>query len=772
MPSEYDENMAFEADVRRAAEAIWRMAPGECQPEHYSSDAVIRELDGMARLRDLTHLLMVTVSRKLDKLKTDVKKLDAAEKIELKRGIPVAKWLITKYQLDAEHVGYARDRNVKVLTLSQFRNRFFDGRKYIQQRRAAAFGSARNLSDGSITISENEYVPLPIVRQSGRLVVGSGAAKGNDDDITVADIASAIIEGARIVLVAPFGSGKSLTLREVFFRIAAPYLKDEDVPVPVAINLRDHWGALYADEILERHARSIAFTPREDIVTAWRAGIAAMLIDGFDEVASQVLAGADKVNFMRQARLEALQATKDLVMNTPSGVGVFVCGRDHYFDDERELVHALGLEGQTYIILRLGEFTESQAMAFVKRHGVQTPLPDWLPRKPLLLGYLAHRKLLPEVFKIESDRGYGYAWDTFLYTICEREAQHGRAVMDPATLRRVLERLAAQVRRTSSGTGPITSVDLAEAYKAETGQPAGEGVLMQLQRLPGLTQREQDPGARSFIDEDLLASLQGSALARFLLERHDASIATGWLDVLSVKGIATAAYLLRKQGADSSTIVSAGLLSADASDSQLQADCFMIAQELAREDGVLDCRGTALDEAVLGDVDLEEIQINGITVTNCAIHEVSLGSRGAASTIRFRDCLIRTVRGVAAASGLPPGMFDSCDIDKFDDVSTNAAVLRSAQSAPMKALLTILRKLYVQAGGGRRVAALKRGIPQQDVLENVDDVLQILASEGLVSITSDIAHPVRRQSARVWRILDQMSVSNDPIVLRVLALDN
>jgi hypothetical protein len=53
---ETQERMRFEDDVRRVAEAIWSLQPGECQPEHYTNDPKINELDGLARLRDVIHL--------------------------------------------------------------------------------------------------------------------------------------------------------------------------------------------------------------------------------------------------------------------------------------------------------------------------------------------------------------------------------------------------------------------------------------------------------------------------------------------------------------------------------------------------------------------------------------------------------------------------------------------------------------------------------------------------------------------------------------------
>lgn len=222
MPSEYEENMAFEAEVRSVAEAIWGLPPGECQPAHYTSNPVLHELDGIARLRDVTHVLMVTVSRKLEKTKDDVKKLNAAEKIEGKDGTPISKWFVTKHQLEAEHVKHARLHNVKVLTLTQFRNRFFDGREYVQKRRVAAFGSARNLENGTIQFGENEYVPLPIIEIHDETLT-SPPTGSKTTTWGIQQIHKALSEGEILLLVAPFGAGKSLTVREVFLDLASSF---------------------------------------------------------------------------------------------------------------------------------------------------------------------------------------------------------------------------------------------------------------------------------------------------------------------------------------------------------------------------------------------------------------------------------------------------------------------------------------------------------------------------------------------------------------------
>lgn len=63
------DNMEFEAEARRVVEALFGARPGECQPEHYVDSGPLRELDGLLRLRDVSHLMMVTTSTKLQKNK-------------------------------------------------------------------------------------------------------------------------------------------------------------------------------------------------------------------------------------------------------------------------------------------------------------------------------------------------------------------------------------------------------------------------------------------------------------------------------------------------------------------------------------------------------------------------------------------------------------------------------------------------------------------------------------------------------------------------------
>ena len=83
--------MEFEAEARRVLEALFGASPGSCQPEHYVQDGPLRELDGLLRLRDVSHLIMVTTSTKLLKIKEDLRKLEIAARLEEKTAPAVAK---------------------------------------------------------------------------------------------------------------------------------------------------------------------------------------------------------------------------------------------------------------------------------------------------------------------------------------------------------------------------------------------------------------------------------------------------------------------------------------------------------------------------------------------------------------------------------------------------------------------------------------------------------------------------------------------------------
>lgn len=693
-------------------------------------------------------------------------------------------WMITERQLDAEHINHARKANVTCLTLEQLRRRFFDGRDYIVTRGRATFGSARNLRDDSASIPVGEYVPLPMHAEPKAplgIIPRGLVAK----DVSIEWIAERLSAGEVIVLTAPFGAGKSLTTREVFFQLTEKQNVDSSATVPVVLNLREHWGQNDSEEMLDRHSRKIGFEKRRELFSAWRAGMVSLLLDGFDEVGSQVVANRDNRKFLAEARFMALRGVRELITTRPQHSGVLICGRDHYFDTMRELENSLGLSGcNHYWMVQLGEFTDEGIRDYLDRAGSTAIVPSWLPRKPLLLAYLVHHNLLDEVLSIDGEKGFGFVWDAFIEIICAREAKLEGAAMDSRTIRDVLEYLAYKVRGSRTGLGPITGIDLAEAYERVAGEAPGDGVLPHLQRLPALSAVSEDPGNRSFVDEDMLYALQGGALAQII---NGSFVGYGLkpLDALRANAIKMASYKCREDRVGYETVVAIAEriarnhgrieVQGEFSNQQLVADCFELASELALDSGLdeVDFRGLEIRDAVVGEVRADEIIPVSTIFRDCHILELRLAAVTAKTPpFRVLSGVISKLCGAASRDGIPDNLVDSsCEIDQFDILSTNADVLRSDLSPSTKALLTILRKLYKQAGAGRKVAAFHRGITDAKVKSRIDDVVRILEREGVLRLFNHVAHPVRSLAARVESILAAPTLSNDPVCLAVRKLD-
>ena len=121
-------------------------------------------------------------------------------------------------------------------------------------------------------------------------------------------------------------------------------------------------------------------------------------------------------------RFRAMGPVRRFVRDHPSGAGLALTGRAHFFDSERERHKALELRSGT-IELSLTEFTDDQIRSYLKKTGLTSAVPGWLPSRPLLIGYLAAKGLLQPL----TDGGGGpdpaSGWNRLLDAIVEREAE-------------------------------------------------------------------------------------------------------------------------------------------------------------------------------------------------------------------------------------------------------------------------------------------------------------------------------------------------------------
>ncbi|MEQ1683363.1 MAG: ABC transporter ATP-binding protein [Burkholderiaceae bacterium] len=751
----------FENEVRRIARAKWPSA-------QFSGAQMLdgRERDGVFETEEAVNFIEATVSGGAGKAKDDTRKLfkaiaDHNRSGSLKIGIG---WFVTKNEPTADQRKEVQELGkgqVRAVSFTQFQQSLIDVRAYLAARRNHAFGSVQDFSSSA----KSPAIPF----------VEIGLTHGTTgQSLLVDEVLDRLLAGEHFAIVGQYGAGKSMTLRELFLRLEARYVNGSTPTFPVYVNLRDHSGQREPVEILERHARSIGFESPSSLIRAWRAGFVVLLADGFDEVTSLGVQGTWKK--LRDLRTRSLEGIRRL-NREGSDSGIVVAGRSHYFEDEGELCSALGLQNAR--ALSLDEFTDEQMRKFLSKFpsvGRDQKFPDWLPTRPLLLGYLASRGLLSDLSERNDAPDAVDGWDYLLGRIYERE-ERIETNLDGATLRRILERAATLARISEDGLGPITRSDLFSAFSEVCGYEPDEQGVLAIQRLPGLGIYRAEDESRCFVDKELAGVCKGRELLRFLEAPYDAAKDPMWIDIMNtcdrpIDHVGTELVIRRLQA------------NSDVRGSVRQAVAFLnsrsdlscargdVATVLISSDVELDLplavtEMSFSDQVVEFHRDLSDL--HNLSFSHCLFDHVLLESNTPADRLPFFEhCLIAQVSGRVSIDDLPSQKFSpTCEILAFDDAATSGAIRAAQLSTGEKVLLITLRKLFVQSLSGRAQGALFRGL-DVDERRYVPDILKLLKRHQLATEHSRgdgvVWLPIRRALDRVRRILSAPAESGEEIV--------
>ena len=183
----------------------------------------------------------------------------------------------------------------------------------------------------------------------------------------------------------------------------------------------------------------------------------------------------------------------------------------------------------------------------------------------------------------------------------------------------------------------------------------------------------------------------------------------------------------------------------------------------------VDFRGQQVRGVSLGELDLDEVAIRNLALQDCVVGRLVVGSLAAGSSISASATHFQEISGVGSMAGLPRNIaLDAAsDVERFESLATTASIVALNLDPRTKALLTALNKLYRQRGAGRVIGAFRRGVPD-DVRGHVDAVLDLLVREGFAHRQKDVYHPIRKNTGRAHRILDNPRASQDPIMTEVL----
>ncbi|HEY1931832.1 MAG TPA: hypothetical protein VGG99_07470 [Acetobacteraceae bacterium] len=579
---------------------------------------------------------------------------------------------------------------------------------------------------------------------------------------------------ARLVVVADFGSGKSMSMREVFYYLRDDFIQKRHSRFPIYINLRDHSGAKYPDEILERHARDLGISDFNELVKAWRAGFVDLLLDGFDEFAAT---GWSTAPFrLRQIRHAVLEAVRKLITESPATVGILIAGRQHYFDSLREMADALGTQ-YGFDMAQIETLSEATARAIVQKYGGGHSVPDWVPSRALLLSYLAAKDFLKEVAvgsPMENPRGHG--WDALLRMIGDREARQHQAI-EGSNVLAFLERLATLARSTSDGLGSFSEDDLSGVFQETCGFPADDAARTLISRLPALASLAPESGRRRFIDPDIADAARAGDVVRLIGAPHDAAINRAFQGAqfaMGGNGLDRLSFLAERERKQS---IEVGIAAERAANGGIPIAALDLVQ-------LMMAWGIDYDRAFISFSDVhfpalsfeEEIpNLSRVGFWECTIESMTITFGVNTSNMpRFYSCLIGSLDGVAAMGDLPADVFQDCEVMELaNSLGRNADILDADLPLAVKVLLTILNKLFNQAGSGRKENAFSRGLDER-ARELVPDILEFVQSFGFALRSrmrqQTIWLPRRDKSRRVADIMGRPGSSHDDLLERVRRL--
>ena len=292
-------------------------------------------------------LIEVTKERNLPKVRKDATDLALARLGKMQQFILCRCYIVLEEEPTNAMRTCGVEHNVKVMSIEEFQNEFFNYSRYVYIRKQRQFGSLINLITGQP--EENEYVNVTYCN------------KKTGKNYSISEIVELLQAKKKIVLKGDFGLGKSRCIKQVFDQISADQI---DNPYVFAINLREHYGMKTGIEILRRHFEDLGLESK-NFIKGFNQPNTIYLLDGFDEIGTQ--SWHSDPTMMPVHRANSVQGIRDLIEKVQGGV--LIAGREYYFNSDSEMCESLGLDENTVLILECNsEFSEEELADFIKKN--------------------------------------------------------------------------------------------------------------------------------------------------------------------------------------------------------------------------------------------------------------------------------------------------------------------------------------------------------------------------------------------------------------------
>jgi hypothetical protein len=738
----------LEDAVRQYAEYIWERPARADRLAGTNFDCIIR----VSEIESI--VIEITQNNCLNKIRDDSAKINSIRYKMAGEGIVLRSFIVCDFQPTQGMIDTGKENHVEVLSFKEFQRKFFDFDSYKNIRLRKQFGSAIDPVTGKK--DDSSYTPVTYT------------LAGSEIEISISDIAARLIRGEKIILLGDYGTGKSRCFKELFSKLDES--TNKTYYYPIAIDLKDMWGLENSIEIIRRHFSNLGISENNtnNIIKAFNSESLCFLLDGFDEIGSRPW-NEDKKK-LEELRRFALQGVKDLLSKT--GAGFIISGRDHYFNSNDEMFSTLGIkESEATIIRCKEEFDLEEFQQFLDINNINIKLPKWIPKKPLILKTIASmpQEELSTLFSNGNGEAGTGIWFKFIDYMCERDASI-HAVLDGGTVKEVLKALARKTRNKPQNIGPITENEIVEAFKDATNTHPSEQATVMLQRLPGLGRVSTETGDRNFIDDFILDGLRALDVSSGVHKSDKNLLNHSWVQPLKKLGVEILAHDIDNSNTHSAFIeTTKKAIRTDKSNKIVVSD-IISALNKTRVDFV-DYEGLLFTEPHFGVLDFSYNKIKNLEFSHGIFEELNLGKIDPSGVIIF-DSLIENLSGIPSEKGMPAWIKDS-KVSEFRAVDTLTAIKSSGLTDAQTILVSILIKVYRQAGNGRLEHTLVKGLTQVNK-GLLKDILHYLIRNKFLETSKDkgetIYKPVRKNQGKIDKILTELDRSKDDIWLHVSSL--
>ncbi len=722
----------LEINVTKLASFIWGSIARPEKINGVDFDVVVRSK------ADEWIIIEVTKDESLAKVRTDCAKIAAVRMHLFSKGIFCRCYLVMTREPTNDMKTTAEGNNLQIFSYQEFSSLFLDYGRYYFERQQRSFGSAVDPISG--LPDQIDYTPVLYQKfESG-------------ETLRIDHLKKLLHHKKRIILLGNYGTGKSRCIRELFTLINEEK-EPHSLVYSIAINLKENWGTLTAEEIIRRHFGQLGLSDLADpLLKVYERENVIFMLDGFDEIGSQ--SWSNNTSRLEQIRASSLLGVKDLISKVRGPI--IITGREHYFNSQTEMYRLLGIDQKDAQVFRCkDEFSEAEMKRYMRSISGQEYLPKWLPRRPLVCQIInsLDKSTFREIFQ-EGGSSVVF-FHTLIDKLCDREARiHG--ILDAFSILRILMLLAKLTRERSSNVGPLSIGDLNKAFEEVTGTPPVDEAATMLQRLPALGRVGSESTDRQFIDYFILDGLRAQHLIACVKEHSMDVTREQWFNPLGELGV----ELIAREISDTSShqfYFNVLRNSLNESNKIIPGDLFAALAKSVRSE--FDMESITIHSTHIKFLNLSDTGAMNFSIQDSIIEELILPLELPVSVF-FCKCIIYQIRNYRAEHSV---LFIECNIEHSDHG------LR--QSTAQQIFESIIRKLFYSSAAGLGQEALSQGFSGPGNKRLLEGILNILVRENVIDYIHDghawIYRPIRSQTKRVNSILSNWGTDNDELCAQI-----